>query len=84
MSVVLILILASLAMALLFLGAFIWAVRSGQFEDMHTPSVRVLLDEPDFERKFGAARDAVTQSFAARQDGLRTAGAVDEAISSKP
>jgi nitrogen fixation-related uncharacterized protein len=29
-----------------FLGAFLWAVRNGQFEDRYTPSVRMLLDEP--------------------------------------
>lgn len=46
MSVILILILASLATALLFLGGFIWAVRSGQFDDTLTPSMRVLTDEP--------------------------------------
>ena len=46
MSVIIILILASLAMALLFLGGFIWAVRSGQFEDTLTPSLRVLPEEP--------------------------------------
>ena len=47
----LILILASLAMALLFLGGFIWSVRSGQYEDTSTPSMRVLLDEPNQEEK---------------------------------
>ena len=46
MNVIIILILASLTMALLFLGGFIWAVRSGQFEDTHTPSMRVLTEEP--------------------------------------
>ena len=46
MSVVIILILASLGVALLFLGAFIWSVRSGQYEDTLTPSLRVLADEP--------------------------------------
>ena len=46
MSVILILILASLALAAAFLACFIWAVRSGQFEDTHTPSMRVLLDDP--------------------------------------
>lgn len=46
MSVLLILILASLALALLALGGFIWAVRSGQFEDTLTPSMRLLFDEP--------------------------------------
>ena len=45
MNVILILILASLAVALLFLGGFIWSVRSGQYEDTTTPSMRVLMDE---------------------------------------
>ena len=45
MSVILILILASLGMALLFLGAFVWAARSGQFDDTCTPAMRVLMEE---------------------------------------
>ena len=44
MSVILILILASLALALAFLAAFVWAVRAGQYEDTCTPSMRVLMD----------------------------------------
>jgi cbb3-type cytochrome oxidase maturation protein len=46
MSVVIILILASLSIGLVFLGAFIWSVRSGQYEDTTTPSLRILADEP--------------------------------------
>jgi cbb3-type cytochrome oxidase maturation protein len=45
MSVILILILASLGTALLFLGGFIWAVKSGQYEDTCTPAMRVLTEE---------------------------------------
>jgi cbb3-type cytochrome oxidase maturation protein len=45
MTVLLLLIFASLALAGAFLGAFIWAVRSGQFEDTCTPSMRVLTEE---------------------------------------
>jgi len=45
MSVILILILASLAVALAFLGGFIWAVRSGQFEDTCTPAMRILSED---------------------------------------
>ena len=45
MNVIIILILASLAVALLFLAGFIWAVRSGQYEDTVTPSLRVLTEE---------------------------------------
>jgi len=44
MSVIFILILASLAVALVFLGGFIWAVRSGQFDDTVTPSMRILTE----------------------------------------
>lgn len=45
MSVILILILASLGLATAFLAGFIWAVKSGQFEDTCTPSMRILTDE---------------------------------------
>jgi cbb3-type cytochrome oxidase maturation protein len=45
MNVILLLILASLGLALLFLGGFIWAVRAGQFEDTCTPALRVLADD---------------------------------------
>jgi cbb3-type cytochrome oxidase maturation protein len=45
MSVVIILMLASLAVGLVFVGAFIWSVRSGQYEDTLTPSMRVLMDD---------------------------------------
>lgn len=46
MSVIIILILASLALALAFLAGFIWAVKTGQFDDTYTPSMRILSDDP--------------------------------------
>ena len=58
MSVILILILASLAVALAFLAAFIWAVKSGQYEDTCTPAMRVLLDEKTAGRNPPKADDA--------------------------
>jgi len=45
MSVIIILILASLTVGLIFLGTFIWSVRSGQYEDTLTPAMRVLADD---------------------------------------
>ena len=45
MSVIFLLIPLSMVVAGCFLVAFIWAVRSGQYEDTCTPSMRVLLDE---------------------------------------
>lgn len=47
MSVLFVLIGASLGVALVFLAAFIWSVKSGQFEDEYTPSVRILFDETE-------------------------------------
>lgn len=44
MEVVFILIAISTVVALAFLGAFLWAVRSGQFEDDDTPAIRMLFD----------------------------------------
>jgi cbb3-type cytochrome oxidase maturation protein len=45
MSVVILLMLASLAVGLIFVGAFVWSVRSGQYEDTLTPSMRMLADD---------------------------------------
>lgn len=45
MSVLFILIGASIITALGFLIAFIYSVRSGQFDDDYTPSVRMLFDD---------------------------------------
>ena len=45
MSVLFILISASLIIAIGFLIAFIWSVKSGQYDDDYTPSVRMLFDD---------------------------------------
>jgi cbb3-type cytochrome oxidase maturation protein len=49
MSVIFLLIPLSIVIAACFLGAFIWAVRAGQYEDTLTPAMRVLLEETDVE-----------------------------------
>jgi cbb3-type cytochrome oxidase maturation protein len=45
MIIILFLIPISILVAVGFLGAFIWAVRSGQYEDTCTPAMRILTDE---------------------------------------
>ena len=45
MSVIILLIIFSLLIAIGFLMAFIWSIKDDQYEDMYTPSVRILLDE---------------------------------------
>ena len=63
MSVIVLLIAPGGSVAAGFLAAFVWAVRSGQFDDTCTPPIRVLLDDtappqtgehPDGARRPGA------------------------------
>lgn len=35
----------SLTMAIGFLGAFVWSMRTGQQDDLYTPSLRILTDD---------------------------------------
>ncbi len=44
MTILFLLIIVSLLTALIFLSAFIWAVKNGQYDDNYTPSVRILFD----------------------------------------
>jgi cbb3-type cytochrome oxidase maturation protein len=44
MSVIFIILLASLLIAIGFLIAFIWSVKTNQYEDDYTPSVRMLFE----------------------------------------
>lgn len=44
MSAIFIMIGASLLLAIGFLVAFIWSVKTNQYEDDYTPSVRMLFD----------------------------------------
>ena len=45
MEVIFLLIAISIIAALGFLAAFLWAVRSGQYDDDKTPAMRILFDD---------------------------------------
>jgi cbb3-type cytochrome oxidase maturation protein len=45
MTVIVLLIAAGGTVAIGFLAAFVWAVRSGQFDDVVSPAWRVLFDD---------------------------------------
>jgi cbb3-type cytochrome oxidase maturation protein len=51
MSVLFVLIGASVITALGFLIAFIWSVKNGQYDDDYTPSVRMLFDDEVVKKK---------------------------------
>ncbi|TAE61703.1 MAG: cbb3-type cytochrome oxidase assembly protein CcoS [Bacteroidetes bacterium] len=45
MSVIVVLLFASISVASLFLLAFLWSVKSGQFKDEEGASIRMLFEE---------------------------------------
>ncbi|HAE93789.1 MULTISPECIES: cbb3-type cytochrome oxidase assembly protein CcoS [Hyphomonas] len=47
MTIIVYLIPVALVLGLLGLGAFIWSIRSGQFDDMQGPAYRILDDDDD-------------------------------------
>ena len=47
MSVIILLIIIGILVAGAFLAGFIWAVKSGQYDDTYSPAVRILFDNPD-------------------------------------
>ena len=51
MSVIYLLLAASLVMALIFLALFIKSVKQGQYDDTWSPSRRMLLDDEPVEKK---------------------------------
>ena len=57
MSAIFLLIGFSLLVALVFLGIFLWAVRSGQYEDSYTPSVRMLFNDGTIQDETPSSTD---------------------------
>ncbi|MCG8581796.1 MAG: cbb3-type cytochrome oxidase assembly protein CcoS [Bacteroidales bacterium] len=51
MDIIIVLVVASLCVALIFLGLFIWAVKSGQYDDDYSPSVRILFDQKEEKKE---------------------------------
>lgn len=51
MSVIFILIAFSSFVAVIFLVAYIWSVKTGQYDDNYTPSVRILFDNEKIRPK---------------------------------
>ena len=51
MNIIVLLIMISVMVALTFLAAFYWAVKSGQFEDTDSPAVRMLMDDKKPRKK---------------------------------
>lgn len=50
MQIIVILIAISIALALVFLISFLWATKSGQYEDTYGPAWRILFDDEDGQK----------------------------------
>lgn len=55
MGVMFVLVPVALVVVLVAVVAYIWAARRGQFDDLTTPAIRALQDEPG-EAKLGKPR----------------------------
>jgi cbb3-type cytochrome oxidase maturation protein len=51
MEIIFLLIALSIGLALFFLFSFLWATKTGQFEDTYGPSVRILFDDEELSAK---------------------------------
>ncbi len=61
MSVIYILITISIIVAICFFFAFVKAVKSGQYDDDYTPSVRMLFDDEIISAKTEEEQEPETQ-----------------------
>lgn len=63
MSVIYLLISISIIVAIVFFVAFIRAVKTGQYDDDYTPSVRMLFDDELVVSKNKEAKESVNTNF---------------------
>ena len=63
MEALFILLIFSVILGAGFLMAFLWAQRSGQFDDTETPAMRILFDDADAERlkRINSNTSSITQ-----------------------
>jgi cbb3-type cytochrome oxidase maturation protein len=51
MKIIILLIAISLSIAVGFLVSFLWNLKSGQYDDVYSPSVRMLFDDKPAKNK---------------------------------
>lgn len=58
MNILLLLVPLSLMLLAVAIGAFIWAVKRGQFDDLDTPAIDILAEDRELEIQTQEPRDA--------------------------
>jgi len=62
MNIIFMLIIASLFIAIIFFILFVKSVKAGQYDDVYTPSVRMLFDDELVEKKLSDKKTIKNQS----------------------
>lgn len=62
MNIIFMLIIASLFIAIIFFVLFVKSVKTGQYDDVYTPSVRMLFDDELVENKSSNKKITKNQS----------------------
>jgi cbb3-type cytochrome oxidase maturation protein len=57
MGIIVLLISISLLIAIGFLISFLWSLKSGQYDDTYSPSVRMLFDDKPEDKKVNSQKD---------------------------
>jgi cbb3-type cytochrome oxidase maturation protein len=78
METIFVLLPFALLIAAVAVGFFIWAVRSGQFDDLETPAVRILFDDDEPQPRTGRDSPARVRRSVVRRDDASANGAKAE------
>jgi len=75
METIFVLLPLALLIAAIAVGFFIWAARTGQFDDLETPAVRILFDDEEPRGRNQESGFGIQESgFGIRDSGLRGLG----------
>ncbi len=72
METIFVLLPLALLIAAIAVGLFVWAARTGQFDDLDTPAIRILFD--DEEPRRSPSRDASGAVAATSQPSVTSPG----------
>ena len=74
METIFVLLPLALLIAAIAVGLFIWAAKSGQFDDLETPAVRILFDDEEPRRPApGATAPPSTPTESTKAESTRRA-----------
>jgi cbb3-type cytochrome oxidase maturation protein len=59
MGIMIFLLCVSLSVALVFLGVFIWNVKTGQYEDDYSPAHRILFEDREKEKNNKQTKNSI-------------------------